>query len=180
MVDSAALSATLEDYLEAISRLVAEKGAARAGDIANALSVHKSTVTSALKGLARKGYVNYSPYAFATLTPEGQEKARDIRRRHEVIRGFLQDVLSVDSDVAEANACRMEHVMDREVLKRLSKFAEFARECPRAGDDWLGRFEYYFEHGGRPPRDKAALERFLANFKENLSEPEDKGRDKPG
>ena len=135
------LSATLEDYIEAIARLVSRDGAARAGDIAEALSVHKSTVTSALKGLSEKGLVNYHPYAAITLTPEGREVAQDVRARHEVVRRFLREVLRVDDRTAEANACRMEHVMDPEVLRRLASFAEFARNHPKAREEWLSRLE---------------------------------------
>jgi len=48
------LTPTLEDYLEAIGRLVARKGDAHAKDIAHAVSVHISTVTTALRSLSEK------------------------------------------------------------------------------------------------------------------------------
>lgn len=169
-VESRTLSPTLEDYLEAISRLVAEKGAARARDIASAMSVHKSTVTSALKGLAEKGVVNYHPYEVVTITPEGQKAAREIASRHRVIGRFLSEVLSLDEEVAEANACRMEHVVDGEVLERLALFAQFVRECPRAGEDWLERFREFYERGGAPPGDEAAAKDWLAGFRRRLRE----------
>jgi DtxR family Mn-dependent transcriptional regulator len=153
MTQTGTLSATLEDYLEIISQLAAEHGVARAGSIADGLSVHKSTVTSALKGLAERGLINYSPYAFITLTPAGARMARDIRKRHDVIRRFLEDVLSVDQALAEANACRMEHVMDREVLDRLALFAQFAHERARL----LSGLECYLQQGGRPAEDKAEV-----------------------
>ena len=158
------LSATLEDYLEAISRLVAHKGVARVRDIADEVGVHKSTVSSALKHLAEKGLVNYQPYALTTLTRKGERVAADVRRRHDVIRRFLQEVLSLDEETAHENACRMEHVMDPAVLRRLSMFAEFVRECPRAGEDWVDRFRYYFEHDGTPPKNEAQMEKWLAEF----------------
>ena len=70
MADKSSLSMKLEDYLEAIYWLVEENQVARARDIAAALSVHKSTVTSALRSLSRKGLINYSAYEAATLTPK--------------------------------------------------------------------------------------------------------------
>jgi len=170
------LSATQEDYLETIFKLVAERRVARAGAIAEALSVHKSTVTSALRGLAGRGLINYSPYALITLTPAGERLAREIRRRHQVIRRFLEEVLMVEPEVAEANACRMEHVLDGAVLERLARFAEFARRCPRAGEDWLRRFDYYCKHGGRPAS-SAQLRKWLAGLQRRVLE---SGKRSPG
>lgn len=145
MTDVHVLSATHEDYIEVISRLVVEKGAARVRDIARALSVHKSTVTAALRHLSDKNLVNYAPYEAATLTERGRKLANEVTRRHEVIQRFLSDVLLLNDGVAAANACRMEHVMDREALLRLSLFAKFAKECSGAGEDWLQRFGDYCE-----------------------------------
>jgi len=145
MADAPHLSSALEDYLEAMARVSAQKGAARVRDIAAALSVHKSSVTAALRALSQKGLVDYAPYEIATLTPQGQQVAERIARRHEVIRDFLVEVLSVDDDVAEANACRMEHDLDREVLERLRLFAEFVKHCPHCGKDRLEAFEEYYE-----------------------------------
>jgi len=166
--EQAELSATLEDYLEAISRLTVEKGAARVRDIARALSVHKSTVTSALRSLAEKALVNYTPYEMTTLTDKGRRVADEIVRRHEVIRRFLSEVLLVENETAAANACRMEHVMDTDVLRRLSLFAEFVKECPRTGEDWLRRFSNYCRHNGHVQPDAAGTERCLADLKKRI------------
>jgi len=168
MLDRCRLTPALEDYLEAICRLLVEKGTARVSDIANALSVDKSTVTTALNSLSEKGFVNYRPYRAPTLTSRGKKAAEDIVGRHNLIRRFLSQVLLVREDVADANACRMEHVLDKEVLERLSLFSEFVNECPRAGEDWLQMFGHYFEHGGVPQRDRAAMQRWLEDFQNKL------------
>ena len=178
MAHSHALTPTLEDYLEAILRLVVEKGAARVRDIAKALSVDKSTVTTALHSLSEKGFVNYRPYKAPTLTSRGKKAAEDIVGRHKLIRRFLSQILLVSEDVADANACRMEHVLDKEVLERLSLFAEFVKECPRAGEDWLQMFGHYFEHGGVPQRDRAAMERWLEDFQNRLREHKQEGEER--
>ena len=86
------ISAAMEDYLEAIFRLIAEKGAARVGDIASALAVHKSTVTGALKKLAQAGLVSYSPYERTTLTATGRQAAQRIAQRHATIKDVLVHV----------------------------------------------------------------------------------------
>jgi DtxR family Mn-dependent transcriptional regulator len=137
------LSATLEDYLETVARLVSEDGSARVGDIARALSVHKSTVTAALKSLAEKGLVRYAPYEAATLTETGRTRAGEITERHRVVRCFLTDVLGVGFERADANACRIEHAADRRVIERLGLFAEFVHDRGQAGQDVAGRFRRY-------------------------------------
>ena len=155
MSESRPLSATLEDYLEAMARLIDERGLARVRDIAAALSVHKSSVTTALRSLSEKGLIDYAPYEVATLTPQGAQVARRIRDRHEVIRGFLVHVLSVEERTADANACRMEHDLDREVLERLRHFAEFVRRCPHCGEERLQAFQAYYERQSRPSNAEA-------------------------
>ncbi|MFW6164527.1 MAG: metal-dependent transcriptional regulator [Planctomycetota bacterium] len=144
MAGSTALTAALENYLEVMARLTAERGMARVRDIAQALDVHKSTVTSALRSLADRGLVSYAPYEVAKLTPRGRAVARDIVDRHEVIRQFLVEVLSVDEAAADANACRMEHDLDRDVLERLRHFADFVRQCPHCGKERLEAFQQYY------------------------------------
>lgn len=166
----AELSPALEDYLEVVWNLLAEKGVARVRDIARKLGVHKSSVTAAMKSLSKKQLVNYSPYEMTTLTPKGRGLAQEIVQRHEVIRRFLVDVLSVEPHVAEANACRMEHVMDREVLERLVLFAQFVKVCPRAGKDWVEQFRYFFEHQGQPCLDDAKVDAWMSDFRKKVNQ----------
>ena len=170
MAGPAVLTATLEDYLEAISRLTAEKGAARVRDIAKALSVHKSTVTAALRSLSQKDLVDYAPYELATLTESGQAVAGEISRRHKGIRDFLVDVLCIDEETADANACRLEHAMDRKVFQRLGLFAEFVKSCPRTGGDWIERFRRFIEQGGKVPDDPDEAKQWLEDFRKRLDE----------
>ncbi len=130
-----ALTAKLEDYLEAIVTLVDAQGVARVRDIAAAVSVHKSTVTSALRALAQRGLIHYQPSQFVTLTPDGEAAGRNVASRHGAIRRFLTDVLGVEEKVASENACRMEHVIDPQVIDRLVRFGRFARAAS-AGRTW--------------------------------------------
>ena len=134
MPDSASLTPALEDYLEAILRLSESDGEARVNAIAENLSVHKSTVTAALKRLVAEGFVRHRPYGAATLTDRGRSVARGIRRRHRVLTDFFRDVLMLAPDVSDRNACRMEHVLDKDVFERLRILAEFIRDCPDKKD----------------------------------------------
>ncbi len=139
-----ALSGSLEDYLEAIFFIEQQKQAARAKDIAQRLQVNHSSVTGALRTLSQKGLINYSPYDLITLTTKGRNVAKDIARRHEVLRHFLEDVLDVPPELAEETACKMEHVVRGEVLERFVKFIEFIEVSSRAGAGWVQCFHKYY------------------------------------
>ncbi len=124
-MDESPISASLEDYLEAIYWLVRDHKVARSKDIADRLGVSRPSVTGALRQLTARGHINYDPYSYVTLTEEGERLAEYIARRHGVLAEFLERVLGVDPERADANACRMEHAIDHDVMVRLIEFMEF-------------------------------------------------------
>jgi len=134
------ISRRQEDYLEAVLTLLQETGAARVRDIAARTGVSAPSVTAALKHLAEAGLVDYDPYELVQLTPDGRAVAEKVRGRHDALSDFLVNVLRVDAETADANACRMEHVVDDRVLGRLGLLAEFLRQRPAGGRDWTERF----------------------------------------
>ncbi|RPI61041.1 MAG: MarR family transcriptional regulator [Planctomycetaceae bacterium] len=140
------LSASLEDYLEAILRIIQDKQAVRAKDIGKRLNVGRSSVTGALQALAQRELVNYAPYDVITLTDKGRAVAQDVLRRHEVLREFFVKVLAVNDTDADAAACKMEHAIPDGVLERFVEFVEFVDRCPRGGSKWIRGFGYYCEH----------------------------------
>ena len=107
MATTVNLTASLEDYMEAIFHLVDEKQAARARDIAQRLQVNRSSVTGALQSLAQKGLVNYEPYEAITLTQKGVAVAKDVVRRHEVLRDFLVKVFGTGGGKQGAGRARI-------------------------------------------------------------------------
>jgi DtxR family Mn-dependent transcriptional regulator len=129
----------MEDYLEAIFNLEEERRVARVRDIAKRLGVKMSSVTSALKTLSSRGLIRYDPHQYLTLTEAGVSKARDIVRRHRVLKSFFFSVLQTDEATAEENACRMEHHLDPEVVERLVSFVEFIQMCPVDHSKWAER-----------------------------------------
>lgn len=163
------LSEQHENYLETILILETDEGVARVKDIAARLGVQSGTVTSALKSLSEKGFINYKPYSFITLTPAGKDIAREVLRRHGVIRNFLENVLLLDGDIAEENACRMEHYMDRPAVNRLVQFIEYIRQCPRTGSDWVANFHTFYTRGRIAEADCAAcLDECIERYKKTV------------
>jgi DtxR family Mn-dependent transcriptional regulator len=145
-----ALTASLEDYLEAILNIVAEKQAVRAKDISERLNVSNSSVTGALHSLAEKEFINYAPYDVITLTEKGKDLGQQLVRRHEALRNFFVKVLGIDDGQAEDAACRMEHAVTGEIFERFIRFAEHVDTCPLWTSSWTKDLGQRCEYGVRP------------------------------
>ena len=137
------LSASLEDYLEAIFNLAGESNVARSKDIAKLLRVSKSSVTGALRVLKKKGLANYKPYDFVTLTKSGQAAAAEVVRKHNILKSFFVKVLGVDTDTAQRAACKAEHTLGPEVIARLLCFIEFVTRSSKNGYDLTDEFKQF-------------------------------------
>lgn len=142
------LTASQEDYLEVIFHLTTKGAGARARDIGKRLGVAKSTVTEALQALAKRDLIHYAPYSAITLTQDGEKAAKEVVRRHEVLRDFLTNVLLIAEKKADEEACRMEHAISRATLERFIEFAGFVERCPRGGTKWIKGVGYHCNHGG--------------------------------
>jgi DtxR family Mn-dependent transcriptional regulator len=148
MSKSISLSASLEDYIEAISHIVDEKKVARGKDIAKRLNVSRASVTEALRALSKKGLVNYEPYEVITLTETGKVVAGDVIRRHEALKNFFIKVLAIDDNIAEDSACRIEHAAPPEVIDKLINFVEFIEESPQKGSKLIKEFARFCKKAG--------------------------------
>ena len=116
------LTSNMEDYLEVILNLQQEHRVARVKDVAQKLKVKMPSVTGAMKGLAEKGLVNYERYSYLTLTEAGEKIAREIGDRHKTFYSFLTEVLQLDHETAELDACRLEHATSRKTFERVKEF----------------------------------------------------------
>lgn len=141
------LSASLEDYLEAIYHIIAEKHVARSKEIAARLQVSRASVTEALRALAKRELINYEPYEAITMTAQGKKAAQNVIFRHDALKQFFIEVLAIDPDVAEKGACRVEHTAPPEVISHMISFIEFLKICPRGGNDLLKGFADYCKEG---------------------------------
>lgn len=160
------ISARAEDYLETVWWLCREGGGAHTTDIAERLDVRKASVTEALQSLAKKGLVNYDRYMAVTLTKAGEKLARDVSRRHEVLRRFLTDVLCIKEAKADEEACKLEHALSRQVTERLIAFTEFMETCPRAGHEWVRGLSYQCSEIDGENRCRACIEQCLTELDE--------------
>lgn len=134
------LSESLEDYLEAIYNLSKGSNFARSKDIAQLLEVSRASVTGALRNLSEKDLVNYKPYDYISLTEAGQKIASKIARRHRVLNFFFTDILGAEESVSQEAACKAEHALGPEIMRRLVLFTEFLDRKNQDGRDLAGDF----------------------------------------
>ena len=162
------LTSVMEDYLEAIFNLDREKKFVRVRDIAKRMDVKMPTVSSMLKTLNSKGLVNYEKYEYVELTRKGADVGKEMRRRHGILLKFLTEVLKVEFDTADEEACKMEHALGADTLETLVDFMEFIQTCPRTGENWLDYFEEYRKHGHVPEKCQARSKAFSCGFKDRI------------
>ena len=117
------LHASGEDYLEAILVLQKQKGMVRSVDMARHMGVSKPSVCHAVATLKNGGFLTMDDGFFLHLTNIGREVAEQIYEKH---RFFTERLIAagVDPEIAEADACRIEHVISEESFRRLKAVAE--------------------------------------------------------
>ncbi len=118
------LGMSLEDYLETIFVLSEETSSdhVRVTDISNKLKKSKPSVNTSIKILARDGYLEHEHYGRVVLTDSGRALAQEIYRRHKIIKRFFVDILGIEQDTADKEACSIEHVLSATSMKKLDKY----------------------------------------------------------
>jgi DtxR family Mn-dependent transcriptional regulator len=141
----AEISKTMEQYIETIYELQQEWGAASVTDIASSRGVKSPSVTYVLRKLKRLGLVNYKKYRSVSLTSNGLEIAKNLERTHNTLRWFLE-MIGVDSEVANRDACELEHIARPETVERLTQFVDWVKDAPKI-PSWLEHYREFLATG---------------------------------
>ena len=115
-----AYNQSTEDYLECILLLSRENEFVHRVDVARRIGVSQPAVQKAVKILEGAGYVECDGMHIY-LTNKGQEYALEIFDRHCTLTEFLQK-LGVNPADAEADACKMEHVISKSSFDAIKKY----------------------------------------------------------
>ena len=124
------IHASGEDYLETILILHREMGMVRSVDVARHMDVSKPSVCHAVAVLQEGGFLIMDADHFLHLTEVGNEIARKIYERHCFFTDRLIEA-GVDPKTAEADACRIEHVISDETFRRLKEKYQSESESNR-------------------------------------------------
>jgi DtxR family Mn-dependent transcriptional regulator len=124
------VTAVVEEYLEGIYRLQEKSGVARTSDIVKVLQVVPGTVTNTVERLEKEGMLRHEPYRGVKLTDKGRKIALDVIRRHRLSERLLTDFVRVDWDKVHDAACKLEHGIANDVIKKLEKALGHPKTCP--------------------------------------------------
>lgn len=111
-----------EMYLETLLVLSRKKGNVRSVDLVNEMGYTKSSVSKAVKNLKTMGYIVLDENEYIHFTESGRRIAENTYERHCVLTKIFV-ALGVSRDVAEEDACRVEHVISEETFKALKEKA---------------------------------------------------------
>ena len=118
------MSPSMEDYLECIYVSHLEHGVVRVKDISKHMNVRMPSVNNAITMLKKKELVRQEPYGYIEITEEGKALARKIYNRHVILHKILKDVLKITPEIAERDACSMEHILSDETFDKFSAYFE--------------------------------------------------------
>ena len=124
------LTATVEEYLETIYNMAAEKEVVIGARLAEKFHVAPPTVTEMLKRLVRDGYVEMDQKRQVSLTETGYTAAEAVLRRHRLTERFLTDMLGMQWHQVHEEACRLEHFISGAVEERVLTSLNFPTTCP--------------------------------------------------
>ena len=124
------MSASTEEYLEALYSLTQDGQVAGTTAISKRLNIAPASVTEMLGKLAEAGYVNYSPYKGVTLTRKGLAIGEKMTRKHRLLERFLHDTLKIGKDKVHREACAMEHSLSDETERALCQNLKAPDKCP--------------------------------------------------
>ena len=117
------LHASGEDYLETILVLQKKLGMVRSVDVARHMEVSKPSVCHAVATLRDGGFLTMGEDHFLHLTDVGREVAERIYERHCF---FTEQLIAtgVDPKTAEADACRIEHIISQDSFEKIRRAHE--------------------------------------------------------
>lgn len=112
-----------ENYLETILILNEKNnGKVKSIDLAKELNFSKPSVSRAVSILKNEGYIKVESSGYLILTEAGMAKAQMIYDRHKTLTKLFSKIANVTPEVAEKDACRIEHVISNETFYGLKTF----------------------------------------------------------
>lgn len=134
--ESNLLTHSAAHYLMTIHELLQTHGYARVTDIAKEMNITRGSCSISLKPLKKRGLVVEDENKFLHLSDRGKMLAELVERNDELLETFLRDVLGVDPEQSEIDACKIEHLLSIETSLKLAHFIE----CVKSGSKAVTHF----------------------------------------
>ena len=140
------ISHSVAHYLMAIDTIIKELHYCKAADIARKLQISRNAVSLRLNPLTQLQLISISDNKRISLTDSGKAVVNNIIAARRVSKKFLTDFLGVDSDIAEADSCKIEHLISDEMRDALLKLMQFTQEQKETSAPFLQAFKQFSLH----------------------------------
>ncbi|MFP3154638.1 metal-dependent transcriptional regulator [Lachnospiraceae bacterium ZAX-1] len=111
-----------ENYLETILLMQRKTPNIRSIDLARELDYSKPSISRAVRILKENGFIKIDGDGYIEFTELGKHKAEAIYERHEILTEFLQEIANVSAEIAEEDACKIEHILRDETFQGIKAY----------------------------------------------------------
>ena len=139
-------------HLMAIEDLVNRFGYARVSDIARELGITRGSVSISLRPLKEAGLVLQDENRHVRLSEDGHALVLAIKSKRELVRRLLCEVLGVDPEQAEIDACKTEHLVSNDAARRIVSFLRFVDQNPDAARSFFAAWKKFDPVCSHEPR----------------------------
>lgn len=134
---------SIAHHLMAVDALINSQGYSRVTDVARYLNITKGSTSITLKHLKERGFIEEDSNRFIHLTEKGIRTVRGVIAKRHIIIKFLCDVLRVDPEQAEIDACKIEHLVSTKSGEQLLHFVQFILSGEKRANVFLKTFWDY-------------------------------------
>ena len=120
------ITKSLEDYIEYIYTSLSAGKELKAIDIAKKFNISRASVSEALIRLCELGLVIYEGRKGIIVTEKGEIEAKRVIKKHQILLNFFNKTLNIEFEKASDNACKIEHVIDDDIISMLEKFNQYS------------------------------------------------------
>ena len=122
------ITKSLEDYIEYIYTSLSDDKELKAIDIAKKFNISRASVSEALIRLCELGLVIYEGRKGIIVTEKGEIEAKRVIKKHQILLNFFNKTLNIEFEKASDNACKIEHVIDDDIISMLEKFNHYSNK----------------------------------------------------
>ena len=120
--DEVELTHSSVHHLMAIYELLKKNGYVRGVDVAKYLDISRSSVSITMKKLITRGYVIEDENKFYKFTSQGEDLINSVLSKRHIIKMFFEEVLGLSEELAEEEACKIEHLLEEETGQKFMSF----------------------------------------------------------
>ena len=141
--DANVITHSAAHHLMAIDDLIQRLGYARVSDVARQLNITRGSVSISLQPLKKTGLILQDENRHLRLSPQGQALVDAIKTKRHIVQRLYSELLGVQSQQAEIDACKLEHLVSNETARRLISFLRFLDSHRGVRDAFLQKWREF-------------------------------------